>query len=296
MRNARELHLRKMARKKAAYQREIEELSNRPRTPAKNWITKRNRELIAKLEAKVLSLDPEDQVQLIENNEGVRTRQATAFLSFAQFLRETELLNEAPPDYGRNYRKVDTALFIVNRRCSHEAIGIFYEVNLIRINPELYVVNAERNPKGYARLAINHDSVRLLKRAFHMRVRVQYATMELVVNELKERTDIKTLEIKFCDSVRERTVESILEPFKVFREIDMSGSTSSQIKRFSIEGVRARLDPYCNLSKETSRKCNQDIRDYWDNIKEVVEGRKTDCVSTNLFAIFKKKPRVGPWL
>ena len=225
----------------------------------------------------------------------MRTRQATDILEAAKSDVEWNSLDLAV-NYGQNFRQVKTGLFLVNRRCSQEARGIFYEVNLIRINPQLDMMNPRRNSLGYARFYIDQASKELLATALHMHVRVQYVTMELVVNELKTRTDLKTVEIKFCDSVWGKEWGSIIEPFKIFSQIDMSGGTVSQIKNFSIERVKAELDPDCDLSTESSRPCSQDVRDFWDNIKEVVEGRRTDCMTENMFAGFPRKPKVGPWL
>lgn len=284
-----------VAQQKAAYEREISELLQRPRTEVRQRITAGTKRLIAAVKAKIIALDSQWQMEDLQQR--LQTRQTTESLEDATNDFEYDLQDEVV-NFGQNYQQVDIGLFLVSRKCSQEAIGIFYDVNLIRIVPRLVVINPERNELGYAKFLIDRDSKRLLQTAVNMRVRVQYVTMELVVNELRSRNDLRTVQIQFCDDMIRGSLDTLIEPFKIFREIDMSGGTASCIKRFTIESVEIELDPYCDLSREVSTGYNQDMRDYWDNIRDVVEGRRKDCVTNGLFLgiNFPRRPRVGPWL
>lgn len=149
-------------------------------------------------------------------------------------------------------------------------------------------------------MKINDEARELLQTALHMQVRVDYATIELVIEELRWRRDLRTVAIKFCDKLDRGTLEATIEPFKKFREIDMSGSTSSLVKRFSIERVGTEWDPHCDLFRDIPKpRTHPDFLLYWNLISEVVEGRRTvDYLFTdNMFKSrdHPRKPRISPW-
>ncbi|KAE9979689.1 hypothetical protein EG328_000739 [Venturia inaequalis] len=295
-------HLEDSAVIKESYELEIEAILRRPRTPAKGLVKKKNRILIDDLKAKILALEPDWRIEDLQQRR-YQTRSTTSSLSSATIM--SEWFNDDAVDAGRNYQKFDIGLFLVNKKVSQEAVGIFYEVNTIRIVPELMLFAADRDSAGYHELSIDDESRTSLKKALHIQVRVEYSTIEDICQVIHDRADLRTVEIKFCDKMVRPTLAATIEPFKLFREIEMYGGTASHPKRFSIERVGSEWDPHCDLTRDIaaprlSAHFTASLRRFWDLISEVVEGRRlVDCNPDNMFYIppgAVVRPRVCPWL
>lgn len=283
-------------RQKALYEEQISELLKRPRTPVKGRVTADTKRLIKPIKEAIIELDPTWEMEALQQR--VRTRQTVRRLKWAKADHDYTLRQDAT-DWAPNYRRVDVGLFFVNKRFRQEVTEIFYRENTIRIVPQLMVENRPRNIGGYASFRLCRRSKELLQTARKMTVRVQYLTMNMVVAELKNRTDLINVAIKFCDTLDQRDVLSeLIEPFKIFREIDMSGSTALHTKEFSIEQVKVELDPHCDLSREIAKSVGRELRAYWKNIKDVVEGRDLEFDTENVFhgRGEPRLPQVGPWL
>ncbi|KAE9979853.1 hypothetical protein BLS_009406 [Venturia inaequalis] len=295
-------HLEDSAVIKESYELEIEAILRRPRTPAKGLVKKKNRILIDDLKAKILALEPDWRIEDLQQRR-YQTRSTTSSLSSATIM--SEWFNDDAVDARRNYQKFDIGLFLVNKKVSQEAVGIFYEVNTIRIVPELMLFAADRDSAGYHELSIDDESRTSLKKALHLQVRVEYSTIEDICQVIHDRADLRTVEIKFCDKMVRPTLAATIEPFKLFREIEMYGGTASHPKRFSIERVGSEWDPHCDLTRDIaaprlSAHFTASLRRFWDLISEVVEGRRlVDCNPDNMFYIppgAVVRPRVCPWL
>lgn len=124
------------ARDKDAFEQEIAEILRRPRTSVRGWVKKENKILIDSIKAKIIALDPDRQIEELQQRPRM-TRSASSSLSNATRLSDRQSLYESVLA-GTNYQKFSSGIFVVNLQCHQEALGIFYEVNTIRIIPELY--------------------------------------------------------------------------------------------------------------------------------------------------------------
>lgn len=272
----------------------IRDLLALPRTRVKGLVQKKNKREIARIEEEIRKLESLDYIVRLEGKRLTRQRESLIEWEKLGLLCDIE---QEQVVFGHDYRLVETDLFLVSRKCSEEAISFFFHSNLVRVVPKVKCHYDKRS--AYTWFEIDEDSISTLKRAFHMRIRVQYITMELIINELRERDNLRTVQIKFCGDLRRISTPSAIEPFKAFRQLDMSGATEKCVKKFSIEMVRVQWNAHCNLSKEIPEPCSTSMKKFWSNIKLVVEGKEDDCeIDMDEYPGLQVGvlPRVGPWL